>query len=193
MRLFNSTHCPVGIYYFTQGQDKFRQGLIVRNPCEWSLFRLRYSCTWFFTVLVNGSFSYFKLQWLTKLFHYFLLHYQWPLIIEHRLDIRLNSHTLCSHDFKIHALLVSRITVSLYLCLRIQPSLLAPWCWLIIIIVSNLSNCELNMSLLYCVVKSSFFVHDLARFILLTLELKGLSMTHIHNYMKERGFHQSHL
>ena len=28
------------------------------------------------TVLVNGSFSYFKLQWLTKLFHYFLLHYQ---------------------------------------------------------------------------------------------------------------------
>ena len=175
------------------GQDKFRQGLFVRNPCEWSLFRLRYSCTWFFTVLVNGSFSYFKLQWLTKLFHYFLLHYQWPLIIEHRLDIWLNSHTLCSHDFKIHALLVSRITVSLYLCLRIQPSLLAPWCWLIIIIVSNLSNCELNMSLLYCVVKSSFFVHDLARFLLLTLELKGLSMTHIHNYMKERGFHQSHL
>ena len=145
------------------------------------------------TVLVNGSFSYFKLQWLTKLFHYFLLHYQWPLIIEHRLDIRLNSHTLCSHDFKIHALLVSRFTVSLYLCLWIQLSLLAPWCWLIIIIVSNLSNCELNMSLLYCVVKSSFFVHDLARFLLLTLELKGLSMTHIHNYMKERGFHQSHL
>ena len=71
-------------------QDKFWQGSIVRNPCECSLFRLRYSCTWFLYFytfpsmlqrLSTKSFSYFKLQWLTKLFYCFLLHinYLWSL------------------------------------------------------------------------------------------------------------------
>lgn len=96
----------------------------------------------------------------------------------------MNNNTLCSHDCKIHALLVSRITVlTLYLCLQIQLSLFTPRCWLILL---YLSNCELNMSLLYCVVQSSFRGHDPAPFLLLTLELKGLSMIHVHNYERKR-------
>ena len=47
---------------------------------------------------------------------------------------------------------------------------------------------ELNTNLLYCVVQSSFHVHDSPRFLLLTLELKGLFLIHVHNY--ESGSHQ---
>ena len=63
---------------------------------------------------------------------------------------------------------------------------ISPWCWLILLYLNYLSNCELNMSLLYCVVQSSFFVHDLAQFLLLKLELKGLSMIHTCTQLYER-------
>ena len=38
------------------------------------------------------------------------------------------------------------------------------------------------MSLVYCVIQSSFHVHDPPRSLLLTLELKGLSLIHICNH-----------
>ena len=47
------------------------------------------------------------------------------------------------------------------------------------------------MSLVYCVVPFTFHVHDLPRFFLLTLELKGLSLIDVSNY--ESGSHQLHL
>ena len=58
-------------------------------------------------------------------FNSFFISYQWPLVIEHALNIRLNNNTSCMDC--IHASLVSRITVSIYLCLRIQTSLLPPY------------------------------------------------------------------
>ena len=65
----------------------------------------------------------FKLQWN------FSISYQRPLVIENGLNIRLNKDVV--HDSCIHALLVSRIAVSvpgsMYLCRRIQTSLLAPY------------------------------------------------------------------
>ena len=48
------------------------------------------------------------------------------------------------------------------------------------------------MSLVYCVVQFSFHVHVHAVFLLLTVELKGLSLIRVHIY--ESDFqHQSHL
>lgn len=38
------------------------------------------------------------------------------------------------------------------------------------------------MSLVYFVVQFSFHVHDPPRFLLLTLELKGLALIHVHSY-----------
>ena len=50
---------------------------------------------------------------------------------------------------------------------------------------------ELSMSLVYCVVQFSFYSHDPPRFPLLTLELKGLSLIHVHDF--ESGSHHLHL
>ena len=47
------------------------------------------------------------------------------------------------------------------------------------------------MSIVYCVVQFSFYTRDPPRFLLLTLQLKGLSLIHVHNY--ESGSHQSHI
>ena len=58
----------------------------------------------------------------SELFH--SIAYQQPLVIGHGLNIQLNlNKILCCHDRK-HALLVSGITVSMYmyLCRQIQPS-----------------------------------------------------------------------
>ena len=38
------------------------------------------------------------------------------------------------------------------------------------------------MSLIYCVIQSSFHIHDPPRSLLLTLELEGLSLIHICSY-----------
>ena len=47
------------------------------------------------------------------------------------------------------------------------------------------------MSLAYCVVQFSLYSHDPPRFPLLTLELKGLSLIHAHDF--ESGSHHLHL
>ena len=77
---------------------------------------------------------------------------------------------------------------SLYLCLRIQSSLLAP--------NHSQPNCisaTVNeiVDFVYHVVQFIFHVQDPPRFLLLTLEPKGLSLIHVDNY--ENVCHQSHL
>ena len=47
------------------------------------------------------------------------------------------------------------------------------------------------MSLVYCVVQFNFYSHDPPSFPLLTLELKGLSLIHVHDF--ESDSHHLHL
>ena len=106
----------------------------------------------------------------------FSISYQQPLFIEHGLNVRLNNKssctcmTACTH--------YSLITVSMYLCRRIQTSLLA--------LYHSQANCickkkivALNMSLFYCVVQSIF--QDSQRFHLYTI-------TKRHSHSWESGF-----
>ena len=72
--------------------------------------------------LSSESFNKFYTPVAIEAVSLFSIAYQRPLVIKHGLNIRLNiNKTSCSHDC-IHALLLSRITVPMYLCRRIQPS-----------------------------------------------------------------------
>ena len=106
----------------------------------------------------------------------------WSLNMDWILDliIRLGEvMTVYTHyTLVLNALLFYCIFACEYSCL----SLLLTICRLIVSKQLWIKSLKWNMSLVYCVIQSSFHVHDPPRSLLLTLELKGLSLIHICNH-----------
>ena len=81
------------------------------------------------------------------------------------LNIRLNNKASSSHDC-LHSMLsivyVTKLLFSLYLFLRLHPSLLASHCSQVNCTGASLNKIvEFKRSLVYCAVQFSFHVHDL--------------------------------
>jgi len=115
------------------------------------------------------------------------------LVIEHRLNHWLSNRTSCSRDC-IHFRLSTVSCIMCHCCIFAREysllSLLPHYSQANCIQATGNKIVDLNMSIVYCVVQFSFHSHDPPQFLLLTLQLKGLSLIHIHNY--ESGSHQSH-
>ena len=87
------------------------------------------------------------------------------------LNIRLNNKASSSHDC-LHSMLsivyVTKLLFSLYLLLRLHPSLLASHCSQVNCTGASLNKIvEFKRSLVYCAVQFSFHVHDLPWFLLI--------------------------
>ena len=77
--------------------------------------------------------------------------------------------------------------ISIFACEYSCLSLLLTICRLIVSKQLWIKSLKWNMSLVYCVIQSSFHVHDPPRSLLLMLELKGLSLIHMQSWKQFQG------